>query len=139
LREVDFQFEGQTLPGLEQNPKTDSRWARLAREVKKVMQFLSDRRYIANVGDGKVQFYGHSGGRKLTDQTGKEVGSSRATVVSGLVRMAQSWCKQFSPMRVKYNPSSLSGFCDEEFACRWRFGNESVPKRSCPPKRRFVR
>jgi len=65
LREVDFQFEDQMLRGLEQNPKTNSRWARLAREGKKVMQFLSDRRYIANVVDGKVQFYGRGGDRGL--------------------------------------------------------------------------
>jgi hypothetical protein len=61
LREVDFQFEKQALRGLEQNPKTNSRWARLAQEGKKVMQFLSDGRYIANVVDGKVQLYGRSG------------------------------------------------------------------------------
>ena len=65
LREVDFEFEGQRLRGLEQNPKTNSRWAQLAREGKKVMQFLSDRRYVANVEDGKVQFYGRSGDRAL--------------------------------------------------------------------------
>src|SRR6266849_2306286 len=53
LREVDFEFEGQTLRGLEQNPKTNSHWAQSAREGKKVMQFLSDGRYIANVVDGK--------------------------------------------------------------------------------------
>jgi len=46
---------------LEQNPKTRSRWAQLTREGKKVMQFLIDRKYIANVVDGKVQFYGHGG------------------------------------------------------------------------------
>lgn len=57
LCEVDFQFEGQTLRGLEQNPNTNSRWAKLAREGKKVMQFLSRGRYIANVVDGKVHFY----------------------------------------------------------------------------------
>jgi hypothetical protein len=61
LREVDFRFEQQMLRGLEQNPNTNSRWARLAQEGKKVMQFLSDGRYIANVVDGKVQFYGRSG------------------------------------------------------------------------------
>ena len=65
LREVDFEFEGQRLRGLEQNPKTNSRWAQLAREGKKVMQFLRDRRYIANVVDGKVQFYGRGGERGL--------------------------------------------------------------------------
>jgi hypothetical protein len=58
LLEVDFRFEEQTLRGLEQNPNTNSRWAQLAREGKKVMQFLSDGRYIANVVDGKLQFYG---------------------------------------------------------------------------------
>jgi len=58
LREVDFQFEGKTLRGLEQNPKTESRWAKLAREGKRVMQFLDAGRYIAVVLDGKVQFYG---------------------------------------------------------------------------------
>src|SRR5216684_6139590 len=63
--EVDFRFEGQRLRGLEQNPKTSSRWAQLAREGKKVMQFLSDRRYIASVVDGKVQFYGRGGDRGL--------------------------------------------------------------------------
>src|SRR5690242_4905693 len=58
LREVDFQFEGYELRGLEQNPETASRWAQLARQGKKVMQFLQQRRYIAVVVDRKVQFYG---------------------------------------------------------------------------------
>jgi hypothetical protein len=47
LREVDFQFEGHEFRGLEQNPQTASRWAQLARQGKKVMQFLQQRRYIA--------------------------------------------------------------------------------------------
>jgi hypothetical protein len=59
LREVDFECEGQKLRGLEQNPNTNSNWARLAREGKKVMQFLSGGRYIANVVDGKARFYEH--------------------------------------------------------------------------------
>jgi len=54
LREVDFQFEGHELRGLEQNPETASRWAQLARKGKKVMQFLEQRRYIAVVVDAKV-------------------------------------------------------------------------------------
>jgi len=58
LREVDFVFEGQKLRGLEQNPKTESRWAQLARAGHKVMQFLSAGRYIGNVVDGKVTIYG---------------------------------------------------------------------------------
>ena len=60
LREVDFEFNGEKLRGLEQNPDTRSNWAKLAREGKKVMQFLRDGKYVANVIDGKVRFYGHS-------------------------------------------------------------------------------
>jgi hypothetical protein len=57
LREVDFEFDGHMLRGLEQNPKTASQWARLAREGKKVMQFLSGGSYVAVVVDGKVKHY----------------------------------------------------------------------------------
>jgi fructose-1,6-bisphosphatase/inositol monophosphatase family enzyme len=58
LREVAFRFEDHALRGLQQNPKTPSRWARLAREGKKVIRFLSAGHYVAVVVDGKVQFYG---------------------------------------------------------------------------------
>jgi hypothetical protein len=57
LREVDFVFDGQEIRGLEQNPETKSRWAQMAREGKKVMQFLIEGRYVANVVDGKVALY----------------------------------------------------------------------------------
>jgi hypothetical protein len=63
LREVDFEFKGQGLRGLEQNPETESRWAQLARKGHKVMQFLSAGRYVGNVVDGKVTLYG---GKKRT-------------------------------------------------------------------------
>jgi len=58
LRQVDFIFEGREIRGLEQNPATGSRWAQLARSGKKVMQFLCEGRYVANVVDGKVMLYG---------------------------------------------------------------------------------
>ena len=57
LKQIDFRFEGRELRGLEQNPNTKSRWAKLAREEKKVMQFLEAGRYIAVVVDGKIQVY----------------------------------------------------------------------------------
>jgi hypothetical protein len=57
LREVDFVFDGNEIRGLEQNPKTKSRWAEMARSGKKVMQFLSEGRYVANVADGKATLY----------------------------------------------------------------------------------
>jgi hypothetical protein len=59
------------LRGIEQNPKTESRWAQLARAGHKVMQFLSAGRYIGNVVDGKVTIYG---GRKKTGTTMQEPG-----------------------------------------------------------------
>ena len=58
LRQVDFVFDGNEIRGLEQNPETKSQWAVLARSGKKVMQFLSEGRYVANVVDGKVTLYG---------------------------------------------------------------------------------
>jgi hypothetical protein len=58
LRQVDFVVEGNNLRGLEQNPQTKSRWAQMARSGKKVMQFLSEGRYVANVVDGKMTLYG---------------------------------------------------------------------------------
>jgi hypothetical protein len=57
LKQVDFRFDGMNLRGLEQNPETRSRWAAMAREGKKVMQFLEAGRYIAVVVDGKVHLY----------------------------------------------------------------------------------
>jgi hypothetical protein len=57
LKQVDFQFEGRELRGLEQNPETKSRWAAMARSGKRVMQFLESGRYVAVVADGKVHFY----------------------------------------------------------------------------------
>jgi hypothetical protein len=58
LRQVDFVLDGNEIRGLEQNPETKSRWAQLARSGKKVMQFLNEGRYVANVVDGKVTRYG---------------------------------------------------------------------------------
>jgi hypothetical protein len=58
LRQVDFLFDGNDIRGLEQNPETKSQWAQLARSGKKVMQFLSEGRYVANVVEGKVNLYG---------------------------------------------------------------------------------
>jgi hypothetical protein len=62
LRQVDFVFDGNEIRGLEQNPETKSRWAQMARSGKKIMQFLSEGRYVANVVDGKVTLYGRRAG-----------------------------------------------------------------------------
>jgi hypothetical protein len=61
LRQIDFEIDGEQFRGLEQNPNTSSEWARLARSGKKVMQFLQNGRYVANVVDGKVKVYGARG------------------------------------------------------------------------------
>jgi hypothetical protein len=62
LRRVEFEAEGRRLIGIEQNPSTGSRWAKLARAGRRVMQFkdLATDRYFANVVDGRVTFYGGS-------------------------------------------------------------------------------
>jgi hypothetical protein len=57
LKQVDFQYEGRELRGLEQNPETKSRWAKMARGGVKVMQFLERGKYIGVVADGKVHWY----------------------------------------------------------------------------------
>jgi hypothetical protein len=66
LRQVDFDFQGNKIRGLEQNPDTKSRWAQMARGGKKVMQFLSEGRYVANVADGKVTLYQKTRGRPVS-------------------------------------------------------------------------
>jgi len=63
LRQVEFEFQGEVYRGIEQNPNTRSRWAGLARAGQKVMQFVSGGRYLANVADGAVTFYGSAGSR----------------------------------------------------------------------------
>jgi flagellar hook assembly protein FlgD len=57
LRQVNFQFDGRDIRGIEQNPMTKSRWAKMAREGKKVMQFTEQGRYVAVVVDGKYVAY----------------------------------------------------------------------------------
>jgi len=58
LKQVDCRFGDHELRGLEQNLDTKSKWAAMAREGKKVMQFLDGGRYVAVVVDGKVKTYG---------------------------------------------------------------------------------
>jgi hypothetical protein len=58
LAQVDFNFAGERIRGLEQNPATASRWAELARKGAKVMQFLIAGRYVAAVSDGKITHFG---------------------------------------------------------------------------------
>ena len=63
LRDVEIVFEGNAILGLEQNPGTKSRWAEMARAGEKVMQFISDGRYSANVVGGKLTVYGRGTGK----------------------------------------------------------------------------
>jgi hypothetical protein len=64
---VDFSFGDQNLRGLEQNPATKSRWAIMASQGKKVMQFLENGRYIAVVADGKIKTYSRLAKKKTTN------------------------------------------------------------------------
>jgi hypothetical protein len=53
LKQIDFDFGDQEFCGIEQNQLTKSRWAKLARQGKKVMQFMHEGRYVAVVIDGE--------------------------------------------------------------------------------------
>jgi hypothetical protein len=66
LAQVDFEFAGERLRGLEQNPRTASRWAQMAAKGIKVMQFLSGGRYVAAIADAKITHF--RGGRKNRGQ-----------------------------------------------------------------------
>jgi hypothetical protein len=74
LAQVDFEFAGQQLRGLEQNPQTASRWALLARRGAKVMQFLSAGHYLAVVADGKITHYGGTRKREGREEARKRGG-----------------------------------------------------------------
>jgi hypothetical protein len=73
LRQVDFVVGAQSLRGLEQSPETRSKWAAMARDGQKVMQFLSGGLYIGNVADGKLTLYRKAGPRE------KKVASASAS------------------------------------------------------------
>ncbi len=57
LRTIQFRWGPYDLEGIEQNPETNSRWAALAREGKRVMQFSFKGRYIGNVAEGELLRY----------------------------------------------------------------------------------
>ncbi len=57
LKIVGFDFASHRIEGIEQNPETGSRWAALARQGKRIMQFSCKRRYFANVCEGKLLRY----------------------------------------------------------------------------------
>jgi len=57
LRVVLFQFDDRVIEGIEQNPRKESRWAKLAQEGKRIMQFRIQHRYIGNVCEGRLLRY----------------------------------------------------------------------------------
>jgi hypothetical protein len=57
LRMVEFEYGPHAIVGIEQNPKTASRWAELARQGNRIMQFRCSGRYVANVCEGKLLRY----------------------------------------------------------------------------------
>jgi len=54
---VMLEFEGRLIEGIEQNPRKESRWAKLAQEGQRIMQFRIKRRYIGNVCEGRLLRY----------------------------------------------------------------------------------
>ena len=58
LRTVAFRYGELQLEGIEQNPNRTSRWAELARQGRRIMQYRHRGRYIGNVCDGALNRYG---------------------------------------------------------------------------------
>jgi hypothetical protein len=57
LRTLAFRYAEEAIEGIEQNPETSSRWAKLAQEGQRIMQFSCRGRYFANVCDGRLTRY----------------------------------------------------------------------------------
>ena len=59
LRTVRFVMGGREYQAIEQNPEKPSRWGKLAREGRRVVQVrdLGTQKYVAAVVDGKVTEY----------------------------------------------------------------------------------
>lgn len=60
LRTVRFEMNGREYQAIEQNPEKPSRWGKLAREGRQVVQIrdVESGKYVAVVVDGKVTSYG---------------------------------------------------------------------------------
>jgi hypothetical protein len=63
----------------------------MARAGKKVMQFLSEGRYVANVVDGKVTLYGNRGG---TNRSGSVDGVALCRMFNRAIR-GQRWMSKY--------------------------------------------
>jgi hypothetical protein len=57
LKVVVFSWGGVPIEGIEQNPQTRSRWAAMAQEGRRILQFRCRGRYIGNVCDGVLTRY----------------------------------------------------------------------------------
>jgi hypothetical protein len=60
LRTVHFEMNGREYQAIEQNPEKPSRWGKLAREGRHVVQIrdVEKGKYVAAVVDGRVTVYG---------------------------------------------------------------------------------
>ena len=60
FRMVRFEMNGREYQAIEQNPEKPSRWGKLAREGRQVVQIrdVESGKYVAVVVDGKVTSYG---------------------------------------------------------------------------------
>jgi hypothetical protein len=67
LRNVDFSYGELSIVGIEQNPATNSRWAGLAQEGNRIMQFRCEGRYVTNVCEGDLLRYPAWEGMGLPD------------------------------------------------------------------------
>lgn len=57
LRTVAVRYGDRAIEGIEQNPETSSRWAKLAQQGQRIMQFSFRGRYVGNVCEGRLTRY----------------------------------------------------------------------------------
>ncbi len=57
LRTVSFSVGEDRLEGIEQNPETGSRWAKLAQTGQRILQFSYRGKYVGNVCEGRFVRY----------------------------------------------------------------------------------
>jgi hypothetical protein len=57
LLTVSFLYMDHLIDGIEQNPQKTSRWAKLAQQGQRIMQFSCNGRFVANVCEGRLTRY----------------------------------------------------------------------------------
>lgn len=67
FRMVSFPYGDILITGIEQNPEKTSRWAKLAQQGERIMQFSHHGQYVGNVCEGRLTRYSAWKSQNLPD------------------------------------------------------------------------